>query len=100
MGVDAINTFRVIAGRFTFCRVVSRRHRQRIRRSTGFLSLVRFPAAPLGDGQDKSSGPFFVLHQRRFGEVVGDEVTDQCRLVEMDEMTGTGNDFVSTSLGE
>jgi hypothetical protein len=45
--VDAINTFRVIAGRFTLFRVVSRSQIQYFRGSRRFMRLVRFPAAPL-----------------------------------------------------
>ena len=44
--VDAINTFRVSAGRFAYFRVVSRSQIQRFRWSARFLCRVRFPAAP------------------------------------------------------
>jgi hypothetical protein len=44
--VDAINTFRVIASRFTLFRVVSRSQIQYFRSSRRFMRLVRFPAAP------------------------------------------------------
>src|ERR1700756_5070318 len=44
--VDAINTFRVAAGRFAYFRVVSRTEIRHFRWSARFLWRVRFPAAP------------------------------------------------------
>ena len=44
--VDAINTFRVSAGRFAYFHVVSRPNFQCLRKSQRLLRLVRFPAAP------------------------------------------------------
>jgi hypothetical protein len=44
--VDAVNTFRVSAGRFAYFRVVSRTLIRYLPRSAGFLDRVRFPAAP------------------------------------------------------
>ena len=46
MCVDAINTVRVLASRFTLFRVVSRCQIRSFRRSQGLLRRVRFPAAP------------------------------------------------------
>jgi len=46
LGVDAVNTFRVSAGRFTHFRAVSRAQIQHFYRSSGFLYRIRFPAAP------------------------------------------------------
>jgi alkylation response protein AidB-like acyl-CoA dehydrogenase len=45
-GVDAINTFRVAAGHIKYFRVVWRRLIQHFSRSSRFVRLVRFPAAP------------------------------------------------------
>ena len=54
--VDAVNTFRVSAGRRRSFRVVSRHQIQRFRRSRRFMRLVRFPAAPLF-GKGRNSRP-------------------------------------------
>jgi hypothetical protein len=72
--VDAINTFRVIAGRFTLFRVVSRSQIQYFRSSRRFMRLVRFPAAPL---RRCWSGPqvlasFFLLNIRRQARLYDD----------------------------
>jgi hypothetical protein len=44
--VDAVNTFRVSAGRFTLFSVVSRNQFRCLRRSQNSCQRVRFPAAP------------------------------------------------------
>jgi hypothetical protein len=50
MCVDAINTVRVLASRFTLFRVVSLSQIQYFRTSRLFFGLVRFPAAPQEEG--------------------------------------------------
>jgi hypothetical protein len=58
--VDAINTFRLIAGCFTLFRIVSGRQIQYFRSSRRFIRLVRFPAAPQGKaGQGQKPWPAF-----------------------------------------
>jgi hypothetical protein len=61
IGVDAVNTFPVSAGRFAYFRVVSRRQFPRFHRSRLILERVRFPAAPQRRAVDMRS--FFVAHQ-------------------------------------
>jgi hypothetical protein len=53
--VDAINGSGVSAGHFSYFRVVSRSQNQHLRRSGGFMRLVRFPAAPLKKGHRKQA---------------------------------------------
>ena len=66
--VDAVNTFRVFPGRFTYFRVVSRRQIRRLRSSGELMCRVRFPAAPPIKVLVRStfSGPgLFHKHPRR-----------------------------------